>query len=303
MREYVVRDEGIRPLLYIYGQYCSLDKIIYAQKKFKEDFCSLLMKYLPSDVCIKFDSVDKQIERASKYLTGKQTISLDSLYRGTCNLRISRVYSLDGGQKAFSFLTSSLDGVSIKEQVDSIPAGTYTIIEDDSVAKDTVLEMIRNLKDGETLQNVVRKLKYYETNSMLKIIGELRDDIVIEDVYLLSHYDNAYDTVDLRDFIFGVSNSGLKVDFGDEFYGRVPYCCPFISVNKRASIPENKEIEFSREICKLNKNMIEYLMSDLKLVETCRDFKYLMNKVYGQDLMIKMTEICDFISDYLDKLV
>ena len=254
MRTYVIRDEGIKPILGVLEGLVPKIVISFAQKEFKDDFTKVIEVYLPEDVEVKVDSLQRQIVELTKVLPeGAKTISLDAMYRGTYSIRMSRLFKANSDQCDFIDLCSSHDRLDLQEQISYIPNGHYILVDDASVAKDTILEIISSLSGTQTLQSEIVKNKYYQTNSMMRFIGTLSSDIIIDDVQLLSKHDGIiFDTVDLRDFIFGVSDAGLMLLFDNNIRLRAPYIFPFVNLTSRARIRDIDVKSFSREICKLN---------------------------------------------------
>lgn len=290
MSKYIVRDEEGMPFKMQFGSLVSEERLDEANRVFADSFKKILSRYIPENVEIIFDRLSQQINTANEYVAGRNTISLDPFYSGNYRLRISRLFN-EGEQKAFSSLVGS-DGISIDKQINVIPNGHYVVVEDDSVAVETIREIIRNLKPGQILQDEILKNKYCQSNSLMNIISQLRKGIIVDDVYVLSrHYEDAFDTVDLRDFILGVPYSGLVVNNNLSQTMRKPYIYPFVDVSSRANICKDKQKEFSQEIILLNIKIYEEYISMCKVEDTADSFRAFVRYALNMDCG-RMVEIC-----------
>lgn len=291
----VIRDEGTKLLEETFCSIVLKDTITHGYNMFKSELWNIFRKYLDSSIDIVFDSLDSQINALRDRIRGYKTISLDSMFKGDYNIRMSRLFAFNDNQAQYIDLVSSDNKLSLKEQIDLIPSGHYILVDDDSVARDTILSLIKSLKSNETLQEKVNHHKYGKTNSMMRLIGLLREDIVIDGIELLSQYrDNVYDTLDLRDFFCGVSNSGLKVLFDNGKILRVPYVSPFVSLSTRARFDESVVRDLSKDIYDLNYNFFKMLGSNIRLKDMAEDFRDLM-KMYGRNDSDYMIDICNFM--------
>lgn len=300
-KKYIIRDEGIFPLKKTFGDCIDNRVLIDAQSNFKNGFVDILSKYIPNDVEILVDTLQSQISRFYLEFGYSKTISLDSMFEGTYNIRMSRLFK-SKVQDEFLSIISDLD-ISIEEQINLIPSGHYVLVDDDSVAIKTINDIIDSLEDGQILQDEIAKNKYCKTNSMMNLVSKLRKDITIDRVYALSSLckNNTYDTVDLRDFMFGVYSSGLKVKFENGDVLRVPYIQPFTELKYRAKLINCDLVQFSKEICKLNYEFFSSLGKSVKLAQMSEDFQRLMkmNNIY---INCSMTDVCLQLEELIDRL-
>jgi len=213
------------------------------------------------------DIKDLVMEADFNRLSGKKTINLDSYFKGTYNLEVSRLFSISSYQDKYIDLVGRLGHESIREQVSKIDKGHYILVDDDSVT-------------GRTLKSVREKLPL---------------DVIIDDTYILANKmnDEVFDVVDLRDFVIGASNSGLVVQLPNKEILRVPYVMPYVNLTTRASIEPSKEREFTIKIWEMNKEFYTQLNSNLKLKDADESFRRLMNYI-GFDDETKIIDICEW---------
>jgi hypothetical protein len=223
---------------------------------------------------IKTIDVKKQLEETDNYLGSNKTINLDSYYRGTYNLEVTRLFDISDMQKKYISLVSRFRDKSIEEQIKVIKPGDYTIVDDDSVS-------------GRTL------------NSIKSCLSK---DINIESTYLLSSQikEKIFDVIDFRDFIVGAENSGLTVRLPNLEIIRVPYLLPYVCLKSRANIPSTLEFSFSIAVWNMNKKYISQINKNLKLKESNDGFRKLMNYI-GFDDETLIIDICDWHINLLKK--
>ena len=253
---FIIRNEGILPL----DNFEQTRNLYVAQDLFVKLLSRIFTKYL--NINIEIVDINDQIKYANEFIGNKQTISMDSYYNGTYPLDVSRLFEMDSQIKYKKLI--GRNGFNIKEQVKNIPNGEYILVDDDSVS-------------GNTLKSVK---------------NELPNTIKIVNTFLLSSiFENApFDVVDCRDFILGANNAGLMVNFKNKNI-RVPYILPYVSLTSRASIPSDKEVEFTLDVLNLNKIFYEQI-DDIKLSMLNKDFQYLMNYIgfKKEDSVIKIIE-------------
>lgn len=149
------------------------------------------------------------------------TISLDPLVGGTIDVGVSRLFDL-GGAHQLGFV-SRPGWPPIAGQLGSIPAGNWTVVDDDRATGDT----IRFLLD------------------------QLPAEVEIDDVAVRMQ-DGAGDIADSRDFLLGADSGGLVVELPDGTIGRVPYLLPYVDPSVRSGLPADDVVAFSIDVWKLN---------------------------------------------------
>ena len=205
-------------------------------------------------------------------LYNKNTISLDTYYKGKYNIETSRLFDISDVQKKYINLIGRIGFDSIESQINKIDEGNYILVDDDSATGKTIRE----------------------------VMGLLPEKINIEQIYLLANIFNEkiFDIVDFRDFIIGASSGGLVVRLPNKEVARAPYMLPYVSLKSRASIPAIKEMEMSIKIWELNKEFYKKIGGNIKLSQTDIGFKKLMNYI-GFDDNTLLIDICDW---HIEKL-
>ena len=266
---YLIRNEGLLPFENLN---CDTNKLKQLQEEFLNKFIKHLSKCFNDEMPIKVINMESQLNDAYNYLKNEKTINLDSYYRGTYNLEVSRLFPVSSYQDKYIKLINRLGSTSLEEQISSIPDGDYILVDDDSVTGRTINSIKEMLPKGININNT-----YLLANSITTKV---------------------FDVVDLRDFIIGVKNSGLVVKLPNDTYARAPYVMPYVNLTTRASIPPNNEREFSIFIWQLNRDFYEKLNKNFKLKDADLNFRSLMKYIgfKDEDLMI---DICSW---HIDKL-
>ena len=253
--KYIVRNEG--PI--IFEKY-KLD--INKQKQVLEQFIKILKEHLNNIDPIILD-IKAQIDKCNKDLQNKKTISLDNFYYGTYNLNITRLFDVSDVQQNYLKMINRLNTPPLNTQINNIPSDTYILIDDDSVS-------------GNTLKSVLYLLP---------------DDLIIEDIYLLSNLveGKIFDVIDFRDFIIGSKNSGLTVRMPNSDIAKLPYILPYVSPKIKASIPIEKEFKFSLMIWEMNYDLFKD--TNIQLKDSDIGFQIAMNYL-GFNNDTNLSDIC-----------
>ena len=269
--EYVIRDEGLIPL-HNYKEIIDENILENARRYFLEDLKKLFSDCFENKLNIKTIDMKKQLEIAENILYNKNTISLDTYYKGKYNIETSRLFDISDVQKKYINLIGRIGFDSIESQINKIDEGNYILVDDDSATGKTIRE----------------------------VMGLLPEKINIEQIYLLANIFNEkiFDIVDFRDFIIGASSGGLVVRLPNKEVARAPYMLPYVSLKSRASIPAIKEMEMSIKIWELNKEFYKKIGGNIKLSQTDIGFKKLMNYI-GFDDNTLLIDICDW---HIEKL-
>lgn len=263
---YLIRNESLLPLS-ILIQDDNKELLQKLQEEFLNKFMRLLSNCFDNKIFIKVINMEFQLKNAYDYLQKQSTINLDSYFRGTYNLEVSRLFNVSSYQDKYIKLIGRLGNETIEEQVKKIKSGSYILVDDDSVT-------------GRTLNSIKQRLP---------------KDVVISGTYLLANSINekVFDVVDLRDFIIGIKNSGLVVKLPNGTYTRAPYVMPYVNLTTRASIPPSKEREFSISIWQMNKEFYQKYNKNFKLKNTDPNFITLMNYI-GFSNEDTMVDICQW---------
>jgi hypothetical protein len=119
----------------------------------------------------------------------------------------------------------------VAEQLRALPAGAYTLVDDD-IASGFTMAQVKSLLPSEV--------------RVRRVVSLLRDGPVpaVEHPVL--------DVVDLRDLMLGATDAGLVVQLPDGTAARAPYALPYVSTVSRAKLPPSAEWDFSLAVWKLN---------------------------------------------------
>ena len=270
--DYVIRDEGLIPLNN-YKKIIDENVLENARINFLEKLKKLFSDCFENKLTIKTIDMQKQLEIAQNVLQNKNTISLDTYYKGVYNIETSRLFDISDVQKKYIKLIGRIGFDEIEEQINRIDKGNYILVDDDSATGKTIRE----------------------------VMSLLPEEINIEQIYLLANIFNEkiFDIVDFRDFIIGAESGGLVVRLPNEEVARAPYMLPYVSLKSRATISSEKEMRMSIKLWKLNKEFYQKI-GDIKLSQTDCGFKKLMNYI-GFDDNTLLIDICDWHIKNLSK--
>lgn len=263
---YAIRNEGMIPLVN-YKQNIKEEILQNAHEKFLKQLVELIRQAFDNQLDVKTIDMQEQLKKAYSILEDKQTISIDTYYKGTYNIETSRLFDISDIQKKYISLIGRIGHDTIKNQIQNIKAGSYILVDDDSATGKTIREVVSNLPER----------------------------IDIEQIYLLASMLNEkiFDIVDLRDFIVGVQNGGLVVRLPNREVARAPYMLPYVSLKSRATISASKEMKISIKLWKMNKEFYQEIGGNITLKQTDIGFKKLMNYIgFNDDTLL--VDICDW---------
>lgn len=263
---YVIRDEGMIPLVN-YKKNVKEEILQKAYEKFLKQLIELIRQAFNDQLDVKTINMEEQLKIAYDVLKGKQTISLDTYYRGTYDIQTSRLFDISDIQKKYISLIGRIGHDTVKHQIENIKDGSYILVDDDSATGKTIRE----------------------------VMGNLPERINIEQIYLLTSILNEkiFDIVDLRDFIVGAKDGGLVVRLPNQEVARAPYMLPYISLKSRATISASKEMEISLKLWEMNKEFYQEIGGHITLKQTDNGFKKLMNYLGFKDDTL-LVDICDW---------
>ncbi len=264
--DYVIRNEGMTPLVN-YKQNVNEEILQKAHEKFLKQLVELIRQAFNNQLDVKTINMEEQLKKAYSILEGKQTISLDTYYRGTYDIETSRLFDISDIQRKYISLIGRIGHDTVKNQIQKIKDGNYILVDDDSATGKTIREVMSNLPER----------------------------INIEQIFLLASMGNEkiFDIVDLRDFIIGAENGGLVVRLPNEKIARSPYMLPYVSLKTRATISASKEMEFSIKLWEINKEFYQKIGGNITLGQTDKGFKKLMNYIGFKDDTL-LVDICDW---------
>jgi nicotinic acid mononucleotide adenylyltransferase len=154
--------------------------------------------------------------------TERDVISLDAMVPATTNLAVSRLYAV-GGYQALGHVARP-GAPPLDEQLAAIPAGTYTLCDDDHVSGGTLV--------------AVRSL--------------LPPRVVVSGTRLAVAHGDDEEVVDSRDFLLGADDGGLVIELPDGRIGRAPYLLPYVDPSARCCVPPGQVHAFSSRLWTLN---------------------------------------------------
>lgn len=205
---------------------------------------SILERFTPSSVTVRTLDVSSQLH--TRFTA--PTISLDTLWRGDYAFAISRRFLPCSGQYRGEELVERPGSDSLARQAQRIPAGEYTLVDDD-VASGYTVERVREIlsTSGVTISSV----------------GSLTPKFA-----------DFCDVVDARDFILGAANGGLVMRLNGQLT-RMPYMLPYVNLHTRASIATKHVKAMSDALWRLNRQV--HRESDLTVgdVREAQDFTLL----------------------------
>ncbi len=142
--DYVIRDEGLIP----FSNYnVNLEVLEKARKEFLKDLINLFLDAFENKLNIKTIDMQKQLEIAQNILKDKNTISLDTYYKGVFNIETSRLFDVSDIQKKYIKLIGRIGFNSIEEQIQKIDKGNYILVDDDSATGKTIREVMSLLPE------------------------------------------------------------------------------------------------------------------------------------------------------------
>ena len=157
----------------------------------------------------------------------RRTISVDPMLPGEVDLGVSRLFDL-GGYRSLGHVarpgTAPLD-----RQLASIPAGRWTLRDDDRATGSTVRFVAEHLPPGVALDAATFALDP----------------------------DPDTEVADSRDFLLGTDDGGLVVALPDGSVGRAPYLLPYVDPAVRSGLPGGDAVTFSLAVWELNAAIFE----------------------------------------------
>lgn len=223
----------------------------------------------PLDVEVQILDLTTQRLAAAERTAGKQVISLDACIPGTFDLGLSRGFPLAGGKEP-SRIVARPGFAPLSAQLEAIPAGEYTLLDDDTVTGETIEKVLALLP---------AKLRIREVIILFQMASAGQDTTP------------SLDLGDCRDFLVGSREGGLVVTLPDGVTARAPYVLPYVSPSARASLPISREVSFSRAIWALNEAFFQQVSPPILLREADPAFQIAMTYV-GFAPTATMESIC-----------
>ncbi len=288
---YVIRDEddwAIEPWMAKFGD----ENVLNAKQNFRRQLLHALQNVfayvLRPDLSLEIETrvyhLDDQHSYVRRLERQEKILNLDICTNNGTGINASRLFYPCDGQLRPSRLIGRPGFAHVEAQIENIAPGDYTLVDDDIATGSTI-----NMLMGMLPESVkIRKMRTLIDQSRIMYARE----------HLDSFDQNAFDVVDLRDFILGSRASGLVVQLPNGTIARAPYLQPYISLISRASIPPSSEMTFSKRLWELNREFFTsingpVLISDLdEYVQTL--FIYL-----GFETSMSVTDLCTW---HLEKI-
>lgn len=184
----------------------------------KGDLYQLLQKYYTHNLYL-WDHISEFKENI---------INMDALSNDIFlyNIEISRKFILSDAQDTSRYINRP-GSLSLKDQIKTIPPGSYILFDDD-------------IHTGGTINY---------------ILSNFPSHIIINGVQtLIKKKDKTIDILDERDFIMNSNYGGLVVQANNKLW-RVPYIMPFVNIRRRASLDNGNGRLLSLELLRYNKKL------------------------------------------------
>ena len=269
-----LRDEGTL-ITQHWENYCSKDKLNAARCNFldgllghlKESFIKAHWPEQKANLITKVFSLEDQL-LAIKNLNRDEIISLDPFVPAKVNLGVSRCFSIVDAQSAKG-ITCRPGWPELDVQVQSIPFGTYTLLDDDHFTGST--------------ESRVRALigSKCEIKNSIDLVG------------LLSPDDNFLDLGDSRDFLVGAWEGGLVAQLPNKQICRAPYLYPYVRPSQRLSLPISQDISFSLAVWQLNQHFFSSLDNTIRISHCPLPFQELTSYL-GFASELSLIDFCDW---------
>lgn len=269
-----IRDQGLTPLSpgssLVYLIRDDRDYIKEGDETLFRGLEEALRNALDTSVKVEIHRLDLLTQQKLLNKISGDFINLDTCSSGGVKLEVCRNFALADGQVKSKELVARPSYVSLDEQLAKIPAGTYSLVDDD-IASGTTMNLIKQKLQGSQI------LKTYSLSEMFW----LNDEKLKYRPYAF------YDIIDFRDFLVGSKQGGLVV----EHFFRVPYMMPYASNTFRSKILPEREKDFSLALWQLN---LEYFQRHpQKLKDRDPSFVNLMKSV-GFSGEESMDEVCNW---------
>lgn len=185
-------------------------------------------------------------------------VSNDPYVSAPYNVGVSRKFEIGGYHQQGHVVRPGWPTVS--EQIDALPFGKWTVIDDD-------------VASGAT------------RNHLGLMLGEQRP--VERFISTITH--STDDLVDSRDFLLGADDAGLVIELPDGTIGRAPYVLPYVDPSVRASIPGKDALDFSLKVWEINAQL--FAETQLKLIDLPPPIRQTLQTA-GFDDQTRLADIC-----------
>ncbi len=215
-----------------------------------------------------------------------ETITLDTCTDGSHRLEVSRLFGLADGQCFSTQVTPRPGCPRITEQVKAIPPGDYALLDDDIASGRTMRMMMAVFPQNIRITRVLSLLEQTRSIEALHV-----DQI---------DYQDFYDVVDFRDFLFGSRNGGLVVRLPNGEMARAPYLAPYVTLSTRIRLPASQEIAFSLIMWRANERFFAALKRPV-LASECDPASQKLMSYLGFTASMPVLEVVRWHIDRLER--
>lgn len=242
---YIIRDEdswAVDPWMKKFNS----GKVTAAKDKFEEQlsqslrdaFLFVLRPDLPLEIDARPYHLNEQLDYVKQLEKQEKVLNLDVCTNNGSGINLSRQFYLCDGQLRSRKLIGRPGFLDLDSQILAIKPGDYTLLDDDIATGSTVNMLLGKLPENVRINKIRTLMNYSRKMYNHSHLGSLDQD--------------AFDIVDLRDFMLGSRASGLVVLLPDGSIARAPYLQPYVSLISRASIPPSSEMVFSKKLWEVN---------------------------------------------------
>lgn len=290
-KSYVVRDEDSWAMDYWIKRF-GYDRVMVAKEKFKKQlikalhdaFLYVLLPDLPLEIDMRVYRLEEQIRYVEELERQEEVLNLDMCTNQGLGLNLSRLFYLCDGQLQPSQLIGRPGFPAMDSQIRAIRAGNYTLLDDD-LATGSTINMLMGMLPESVRINKIRTLTDYSRR-------------MYHHGHPSSFDQDAFDVVDIRDFILGARASGLVVSLPNGDIARAPYLQPYISLISRASIPPSSEMILSKRLWEMNVEFFNNFQSSVFISDLD---EYVQKLFYYLGFKSEML-VVDLCRWYLDKI-
>lgn len=252
----------------LYGIFCTGLKRAFARAFAREP------RMLPRVNIVPLRLQDQQ-QTYQKLFGNVRVISLDPCLPGTINVQVSRCFR-PLNSRACKFIARH-GAPPLTTQIGSIEPGNYTLFDDDTFS-------------GMTGKYITALLADRCTVDRFQTLCDEHGPLTLDDQAAAIPLGKRLNHVDCRDFLVGSREGGLCLELSDGSICRAPYLLPYVSPHDRASVPVDAELDFSKEVWKLNKDFFSSLGVDLCLADMSPAFQELGASLGFAN--IRMEDLC-----------
>ncbi|MCI0566085.1 hypothetical protein L0Y46_02700 [bacterium] len=290
-RLYIIRDEdmwALGPWIEKFGA----GKVFTAKEIFKERFAQalrnvfshVLMPDLPIQVEIRAYGLDEQMRYVEQLKKNERVLNLDMCTNEGMGVNLSRLFYLCDGQLRPSKLVGRPGFPDVEMQINAIESGEYTLLDDDIATGGTINMLMGILPENIKIKKMRTLMDYSHGMYLHRHPGSFNQE--------------AFDVVDLRDFILGSRASGLVVGLPSGAVARAPYLQPYVSLVSRASIPPSSEMVLSEKLWELNLDFFSGMGTNVYI----SDFDPYVQKLFEYLGFPSTMPVADLCQWHLDKI-